>query len=73
MKDTTIVDARGLSCPQPALMASQAIKNIPDGKLTVLVDSDTARENVSRLAKKAGWNVELSGEADGSTKITLSK
>ncbi len=73
MNDLQTVDARGLSCPQPALMATQAIKKLGKGTVEVLVDSGTARENVSRLAKKAGWTVTIEDKAEGNFRIVLMK
>ncbi len=53
-----VVDARGLSCPQPALLARRAIE---EGELPieVLVDTGTSRDNVSRIAQKAGYKVRV--------------
>ncbi len=73
MSETKIIDARGLSCPQPVMLARQAIQKISKGYLEVLVDSGTAKENVSRLAKNAGWKVNLEEQPDGSTRIVLQK
>lgn len=70
---TEILDARGLSCPQPAMLARQALKKLGKGTLEVLVDSPTARENVSRLARDAGWKVEAESQPDGSVKLVLSR
>ncbi len=52
-----VVDARGLSCPQPVILTVNAIKGAGQGELTVLVDTDTARENVSRATGAQGWKV----------------
>ena len=73
MSDIKTVDARGLSCPEPALLATQAIKKLGKGIIEVLVDSGTARENVSRLAKNAGWAVSIEQQADGSARIVIKK
>jgi len=54
---SAIVDARGLSCPQPVIMTMNAIKKFGSGKIEVLVDTDTSKENVSRAAKSRGWEV----------------
>jgi len=54
-----IVDARGLSCPQPVLLALNEIKKINKGELVILVDTDTSKENVSRAATTRGWSVEV--------------
>jgi TusA-related sulfurtransferase len=73
MSEIKIIDARGLSCPQPVMLARQAIQKLSKGSLEVLVDSGTAKENVSRLAKNAGWKVNLEEQPDGSTRIVLQK
>jgi TusA-related sulfurtransferase len=73
MSEVKIVDARGLSCPQPALMARQAIQKMDKGTVEVLVDSATARENVSRLAKNSGWAVTIEDKPDGNFRIVLKK
>jgi tRNA 2-thiouridine synthesizing protein A len=54
-----IVDTRGLSCPQPVLLTLNEIKKINKGEIIVLVDTDTSKENVSRLAQQLGWYVEV--------------
>ncbi len=57
------VDARGLSCPQPVILARQAIQA---GKfpIEVLVDTVTSRENVRRAAEKAGCTVRVEEMGD---------
>ena len=63
---STIVDARGLSCPQPVLMALGEIKKLGKGEIEVLVDTDTSKENVSRAAESQGWRVqEIREEGEG--------
>ena len=52
-----IVDARGLSCPQPVMLTIEKIKKIKKGEIAILVDTDTSRENVSRAATSQGWKV----------------
>jgi tRNA 2-thiouridine synthesizing protein A len=52
-----IVDAGGLSCPQPVLMLLNKIKEIKKGEIIVIVDTDTSKENVSRAATSQGWEV----------------
>ena len=68
-----IVDARGLSCPQPVMLASKAIKKMNGGTIEVLVDSGTGRENVSRLAKNSGWAVTVEEKPEGNFRIVLKK
>jgi TusA-related sulfurtransferase len=70
---STIVDARGFSCPQPVLLTINEIKKMTKGEIVILVDTDTSKENVSRAATSQGWN--LKGvEPDGTGyRITISK
>lgn len=53
-----IVDARGLSCPEPVLLTVEAIKRLDKGEMEILVDTDTSKENVSRAASSMGWSIE---------------
>jgi tRNA 2-thiouridine synthesizing protein A len=55
------IDARGISCPQPVLMTKKGLEESPEG-IQVLVDNNTAKANVSRFAKNAGYKVEVSEE-----------
>ncbi len=73
MIDGKTIDARGLSCPEPAMLARQAIQKLKKGTIEVLVDSATARENVSRLAKNDGWAVVIEDQPDGSSRIVLKR
>ena len=73
MSDIKTIDARGLSCPQPVLLAQAAIKGIEHGMVHVLADSETARDNVTRMAQKSGWRAETQEQADGAIRITLTR
>ncbi len=55
---SSIVDARGLSCPQPVLMTMNEIKKSSGDEMVVLVDTETSKENVSRAAATKGWIVD---------------
>ena len=54
---STIVDARGLSCPQPVLLTVNEIRKMQKGEIVVLVETDTSKENVSRAAASKGWTL----------------
>ncbi len=56
-----IVDARGLACPQPVILTRKAMAESAD--VTTVVDSTSSRDNVRRMAEKAGCDVTV--EADG--------
>lgn len=55
-----IVDARGLSCPEPVLMAREALKNSPKGGFTVAVSNTTSRNNVVLFFENAGMITSVS-------------
>lgn len=63
---STIVDARGLSCPQPVLMTLEEIKTQAKGEIEILVNTDTSKENVSRAAESQKWQVtDIQEEGEG--------
>ena len=68
----TTVDARGLSCPQPVIITRNAMKRARQGPIEVLVETGTSRDNVSRMAHKEGWQVEVL-EVEGGFKLVLNK
>lgn len=53
-----IIDARDLACPEPVIMTKKAMEG---GliNLTTIVNQDAALENVSRLAKSQGYNIDV--------------
>ncbi len=66
------IDARGLSCPQPVVLAKKAIDKIGKGTIEILVDTVTSKENVSRLARSAGYQVSVE-EKEGEFLMKLMK
>lgn len=68
-----IVDASGLSCPQPVLMTLNKIKGLDKGEIEVLVDTDTSKENVSRAAQSQGWEVAEVTEAGTGYRVLIKK
>ncbi|MEW5801761.1 MAG: sulfurtransferase TusA family protein [bacterium] len=74
-KETSVkkIDARGLSCPQPVIMAKRGIEEISKGEsVEILVDTDTARENVARLAMSLGCQTDVRESQEGYV-INISK
>lgn len=47
---TKQIDVRGLSCPQPVILARKAIQT-GDYPIEVLVDSVASRDNIRRMAE----------------------
>ncbi len=68
---STTVDARGLSCPQPVMLAQKAIA---DGifPVEVIVDTVTSRENVRRMAERLGCSVTIK-DLEEEYKVVISK
>jgi tRNA 2-thiouridine synthesizing protein A len=66
-----VVDARGLSCPQPVIDTRKAI-SAGQFPIEVLVDTVTSRENVRRVAEKSGLKVVVVEQGD-EFKLTLNK
>jgi selenium metabolism protein YedF len=69
MVEIKIVNARGLACPQPVVLAKQAIES--HEQVRVIVDNDTALENVKRLGVKSGCDVKAKKKSDGTYEINL--
>ncbi len=57
------VDARGLSCPLPVMRTESAIVD-EESEIRVLVDSGTARHNVSDQLRDAGYEVAVDEASD---------
>ena len=68
---STKVDARGLSCPQPVILARNAIQT-DKFPIEVLVETVTSRENVRRAAEKLGCKVKVEEMGD-EFKLTVTK
>jgi len=69
MSDIKIINAAGLGCPQPVILTRQAMEN--HDKVKVIVDNDTALENIRRLGAKLGCDVVSEAKAGGIFEITL--
>jgi selenium metabolism protein YedF len=66
-----IIDAKGLTCPQPVILTKKALDSCSE--VIVIVDNATAVENIKRLASGAGCSVEVAEESDGIFKMHLKK
>ena len=65
------IDARGLSCPEPFILASQAMKS-GEAAYEIIVDNRVSRENVTRYAEHQGYTVSVT-EADGEFTLSIRK
>lgn len=66
-----IVDARGLSCPEPVVMIRNAMVS-KETAYQVLVDAIAAKENVTRYAMSKGYAVSVS-ENNGEFTLDITK
>ncbi len=60
-----VVDCKGLACPEPVLLARQAMQEAGGGSVTVLVSNSVARDNVTRAAKQMGWSAAVAEDGAG--------
>ena len=58
------IDVRGFSCPIPVVKTQKAIEEHPKEELTVLVETEVSKENVTRLAQSKGYTVKLEEVGD---------
>jgi tRNA 2-thiouridine synthesizing protein A len=65
------LDLTGLSCPEPVVRTKKALKENPQGVISV-VDNRAALENVSRFGRAMGYNVNAV-ESDGAWRIEIKK
>jgi len=65
-----IVDARGLNCPEPVILTKRAMDEGQVDRLVTIVDQTAALENVTKLAKSQGFEVEVENK-DGDYYITM--
>ena len=66
------VDATGLSCPEPVMLAKKAAKDNPAEEIQVLVDNATARDNIVRMARGISRTASVQ-ENGGVFTITLTR
>ncbi len=55
------IDTCGMSCPQPVLMVKKALDTKPEGA-DIIVDNNTAKENVQRFLKQSGYGIKIKEE-----------
>ena len=66
-----MLDARGLSCPEPVVMIRKAMMT-KAAEYTMVVDNPTAKENVTRYAEHQGYTVTVAVNGDEYT-LTMTK
>ncbi|TDT50477.1 sulfurtransferase-like selenium metabolism protein YedF [Fonticella tunisiensis] len=66
------LDCKGLACPKPVILTKKELEAMDSGELEVVVDNETAKENVTKFAKSQGYSFEYT-EKDGLYYIIIKK
>lgn len=61
-----MLDARGLSCPEPVIMIRKAMETKAD-RYEIIVDNRTSVENITRYAEHQGYTVSVTSSGDDFT------
>ena len=56
------INAMGLDCPRPVILAKKAIREENPAELLVFVDNKIATENLSKMAEQLGFIAEIEEE-----------
>jgi len=57
-----VIDCRGLACPQPVVTTKQALDQLKEGEMIVVVDNASSCNNVERFVRSQGCSVEIKEE-----------
>ena len=66
-----LLDARGLSCPEPVIMIRKAMAS-KENAYQIIVDNPTSRENVTRYDEHQGYHVTYT-EKEGEYTLSINK
>ena len=66
-----IIDARGLSCPEPVVLLRKAMMT-KEAAYAIVVDNVTSRENVTRYGDHQGYKAAVT-EENGEYTLTCTK
>jgi selenium metabolism protein YedF len=57
-----VIDCRGLVCPQPVVTAKQALDQLKEREMIIVVDNASSCNNVERFVRSQGCSVEIKEE-----------
>ena len=57
-----VIDCRGLACPQPVVTTKQALDQLKEGEMIVIVDNASSCNNVERFVRSQGCSAEIKEE-----------
>jgi selenium metabolism protein YedF len=55
----SVIDCRGLACPQPVITTKQALDQLKEGEIIVIVNNAVSCNNVERFVRSQGCSVEI--------------
>ena len=58
----SVIDCRGLACPQPVVTTKQALDQLEEGEMIVIVDNASSCNNVERFVRSQGCSAEIKEE-----------
>lgn len=67
------INAMGLDCPRPVILAKKAIREENPAELLVFVDNKIATENLSKMAEQLGFIAEIEEESKQKYNVKLYK
>ncbi len=53
------IDCRGEACPRPVIMTKDALAQLNEAELTIIVDNQSSSENIERFAQSQGCSVKV--------------
>ncbi|PUU89209.1 selenium metabolism protein YedF [Halanaerobium congolense] len=65
------IDAKGLACPKPVVLAKKAINS--NQQVLVIVDNQTAASNLTKLGEKMGAEVSVVEESETEFRVMFKK
>ncbi|MEB3072158.1 sulfurtransferase-like selenium metabolism protein YedF [Parvimonas sp. C2] len=67
------INAKGLACPQPLILAKKAVESTDEKDFLVIVDNDTAVKNLEKFAKSINLDFKFEKISDNEFNVFISK
>jgi len=65
------IDLRGRACPAPVVETRRIMDGRDTDEITVILDNDASCDNVTRMARNEGWEVQVDDRGMGEFIVTL--
>ncbi|WP_422485971.1 sulfurtransferase-like selenium metabolism protein YedF [Gudongella sp. DL1XJH-153] len=67
------INAKGLACPKPVILTKKELDQMTSGSVKIIVDNETARENISKLANSMSLEFSVEDLGEDEYAITILK